>query len=261
MPGVSGSMLAISLNVYEKLLAIIADIKNITFPKFKFLFSIILGAMISITLFSRGVKWLLGSFYFPIMLLFIGLILGGLPDITNEIKTKKANIKNILIFIFALTLSYTLTILDTVNVAGSKNIFSYFILGLIEAFSSIVPGISGTAIYMSLGVYDMILEFFSNIFNPIYFKFSIFFSLGILTGVFILAKTITYLLKNKKVSTYYAILGFMTSSIIVMFKEAFITIISNHISINNILEIILGLFFLYLGYKITIKINNLLTIS
>jgi len=174
MPGVSGSMLAISLNVYEKLLAIIADIKNITFPKFKFLFSIILGAMISITLFSRGVKWLLGSFYFPIMLLFIGLILGGLPDITNEIKTKKANIKNILIFIFALTLSYTLTILDTVNVAGSKNIFSYFILGLIEAFSSIVPGISGTAIYMSLGVYDMILEFFSNIFNPIYFKFSIF---------------------------------------------------------------------------------------
>lgn len=258
IPGVSGSMLAISLNVYEKLLGIIADIRNINKEKFKFLFAIVVGALIGISLLSGSVKWLLNSFYFPIMLLFIGLIIGGLPEIVVALKSRWKCVSNIIIFVLSFTFSYVLTNLGSVNIMSKDSVSIYFFLGLIEAFSSIIPGISGTAIYMSLGVYETILNFFSNIFNPAYFKFGIFFTAGLLLGIMIIAKTITYLLLKHKVETYYAIFGFMASSILIMFKESIGSILGKSINGFTILEIIIGIVFLYIGYKSTIKINNLL---
>ena len=258
MPGVSGSMLAISLNVYERLLGIIADIRHITKEKFKFLFAIVFGALIGISLLSGSIKWLLNSFYFPIMLLFIGLITGGLPELLVVLKNKWRCIRNVIIFILSFTFSYILANLGTVNVLASNNVLMYFGLGLIEAFSSIIPGISGTAIYMSLGVYETILDFFSNIFNPAYFKFGIFFTVGLFLGIIIIAKTITYLLKKYKVETYYAIFGFMIASIFIMFKESFSDIFNKPIDGLTILEMVCGFIFLYVGYKLTVKINSLL---
>ena len=193
IPGVSGSMLAISLGVYYKVLEIIADAKKIA-ANIKFLFLLIIGFLTSISIISNTVKWLLDIAYFPIMLLFIGLIIGGMPDILNEIKGKKHNLKNIIILILSLTFCYTLSTLNSVNLENKNNIFVYILLGLIEAFSSIVPGISGTAIYMSLGCYDMMLDYFSNIFNLQYLSFTLFFTIGLLTGTIILAKTITFFL-------------------------------------------------------------------
>ena len=106
IPGVSGSMLAISLGVYEKILEIIANLKFITINKFFFLSTIILGALISTSIFSKGVKWLLDNFYFSIMLLFIGLIIGGFPDIYKEVKNSKPKIQNNIIFVSFLNIQY-----------------------------------------------------------------------------------------------------------------------------------------------------------
>ena len=259
IPGVSGSMLAISLGVYEKVLEIIANLKNITINKFFFLSTIILGALISTSIFSRGVKWLLDNFYFSIMLLFTGLIIGGLPDIYKEVKNSKPKIQNIIIFALALTVSYILSSLGTINLKSTNSTFIYFLLGIIESFSSIIPGISGTAIYMSLGVYDMILDFFGNIYNPTYAKFGFLFGIGILTGTIIIAKIITYLLKNYKVQTYFAILGFMVYSVLLMLKDAIISILETSYNETLIIHVLFGMFFLYFGYKITIKINSLLS--
>ena len=263
IPGVSGSMLAISLNVYEKLMMIIADIRNVTVSSFKFLFSISFGILIGISLFSGGVKWLLNHFYFPIMLLFVGLIIGGIPELVREVYGQKIRIKNVIIFILALTLSYILSNLGVIGFKNIDNIFMYFLLGLIEAFSSLIPGISGTAIYMSLGVYDMLLSFFSNIFNPLYFKFAIFFTGGLLIGIMLVAKTITYLLQKYKIDTYYAIFGFMIFAIIAMLKDAFVNIYDNMkiFNIFMLFELLLGLLFLFVGYKITVKISVLLSKS
>lgn len=258
IPGVSGSMLAISLGVYEKLLGIIADIRRITVSKFCYLFSLVIGICLGICLFSRGVKWLLDVFYLPTMLLFIGLIIGGMPEIVKSLTSRGnksgSKIISLAIFVLAFTFSYMISNLSgfgSLDNGLTGNVFIYFVLGVIEAFSSIVPGISGTAIFMSLGCYDMLLSFFSNLFNPYYFKFGIFFALGILTGVVVLAKLITYLLKNYKANTYYAIFGFMLSSLFVMFSQMFGAEF-------NIFELLVGLVLLMVGYKITSLLENLL---
>ena len=252
VPGVSGSMLAISLGVYEKALMIVANIRKASFKNLYFLLTLSIGAFIGITIFSRAIKYLLDIYYLPTMLLFIGLIIGGITELVKEVKKEKLNSLNGLIFILSLTFSYTLTLLGHNQLMISENFFIYFIIGLIEAFSSIVPGISGTAIFMSLGVYDLLLTFFSNIFNPAYFIFGIFFLLGVLTGIFLLAKLITYLLKNYKGKTYIVILGFMLSSIVLMFQKIW------HYDVT-VLNLIIGLVLLVIGYKITIKISKLMT--
>ncbi len=251
VPGVSGSMLAISLGVYEKLLIIMANLKQMNMTNFRFLLTLTGGIFLGISLFSHGVKWLLSAFYFPTILLFIGLIVGGVPDIVKELKKGKRKKRYLAIFIVSLTFAYILTKVGTLENSLKGNIFIYFLLGLIEAFSSIVPGISGTAIFMSLGCYDMLLDFFSNIFNPNYLMFGLFFALGILTGIILLAKIITFLLKRYKCETYHAIMGFMVSSLFVMLQEAWTVSFT-------VGDIVLGLILAWVGYKITTKINYLL---
>lgn len=246
IPGVSGSMLAISMGIYERALKIISNIRKARLSDFWFLVTLVIGVFIGISLFSKGVKWALSVCYLPIMLLFTGLILAGIPDIVKEMngdnKRKTVNIKYIIIFVLSFLFSYFITKLgegtfeiglingtngeiDFSSVGGIWSLFGslflFFIIGLIEAFSSIVPGISGTAIFMSLGCYDLLLSFYENIFNPAFWVFGIFFLAGVIVGILILAKLITFLFSKYKTDTYWAILGFMFASIIIMIKMSF----------------------------------------
>lgn len=260
MPGVSGSMLAISLNIYEKLLNIIANIKKTNYPSLKFLISITIGILISIITFSKIIKWSLNAFYIPIMFFFTGLILGGTQDIIKKIEIHKSNnniIKHFIIFMASFTLSLKLTQISSINFNSTNNISNFFLLGLIEAFTSIIPGISGTAIYMSLGVYDTILNLFSNLLNPKYIIKTLIFGLGILTGIYTSAKIITYLLKKYKNYTFITILGFMSSAIIIMIKQTIVYILRLQTNIIVTINIAIGLILLLVGTKITKTINSL----
>lgn len=298
IPGVSGSMLAISMGVYERALRIISNLKKTKMSDFIFLITLVIGVFIGISLFSKGVKWVLSVCYLPTMLLFVGLILGGIPDIVKEMNGqnngKIVNIKYIIIFCLSFLFSYFITKLgsgtfdiglvngemDFSNINNIWGLFGnlllFFIIGLIEAFSSIVPGISGTAIFMSLGCYELLLSFYENIFNPSFWVFGILFFAGVIVGVIVLARIITFLFSKYKVITYWAIFGFMLASILMMISMSFTPneIGSNvyafgHITLKDfinfddyywlsLLRLLFCVFLIYLGYFLGIKINRLL---
>ena len=165
IPGVSGAMLAISLGIYEQILENIANIKNKYKESIKYLVKPSVGIIIAIMLTSKIIVKCLNKYYFSTMLLFIGLIIGGMPYIIKQIKLKKKDIIISLVpLIIILMLTTSLypstkieinyTISDFIKIIG---------IGIIDAASSIIPGISGTAILMTLGYYDMILETFGTI--------------------------------------------------------------------------------------------------
>lgn len=245
IPGVSGSVLAIIFGVYEKIINILTNIKKINFSSFIYLILISIGVFFGIIVFSGFVKWCLTNFYFPIMLLFTSLIIGGSWKMCKQIDISLFNYKFLLIFIFSLFFPYLILYIFKYcfNIFGLGFIL-YFCLGFIEAFSTIVPGISGTAIYMSIGYYDLILDFFNHILDSSYFYFGFWFCLGTLFGFLILAKIISFLLNNYKNETYTSILGFIFSSIFIMslnlFKEP-ITITS---LLSGLILFILGLLFM-----------------
>lgn len=245
LPGVSGSLMAISMNVYEPLLISISSIFKKPKQSIKFLLPFISGIILSILLFSKILKLLMQNYEFPIILLFIGLIIGSTDLSLKEFKNKK--IIKIIIFIIIIIITLLINSLSP-NITIKDTFINYILLGLIEIISTIIPGISGTAIFIVLKKYEQILEMLSNPINNI--NTLIPFIIGILLGLFILSKIITYILKKHPVLFMVIIKSFTISSLLIMYL--------NTIKIKKtLLDIIIGELLLIIGYIISKKINDI----
>lgn len=205
IPGISGSVLAISLNVYN---IAIYKIQNI-FKNFKdsliYLFPLGLGIIVTISLFSRVILYFIINNYSVSLSLITGLIIGTIPNYIKGIKIKYNSVF-LLGFLFVL---FSLLFRIKLNL-NMNNYIVYFVLGLTEAFTSIIPGISSTSIYMNLNIYNNFLTVFK---NPLSIKFIIF-SIGTLIGVFYTSKLINYFIKNYKYETDIVIVSLVLSSMI-----------------------------------------------
>lgn len=255
IPGVSGGMLAITLNVYDKGIKAISeffkDLKN----NLIFLFTLGIGMFISIIALSKVIKLSLDNFYLPTMLLFIGLIIGGIPSIINEAKQEKS-IKNIIIMVIPFILIFFMSIISTVFNSSNKDaeFIPLLLMGIIDAITMIVPGISGTAILMMFGYYDMIITSFGNITNLSLFlsniQILIPFGIGLVIGTIVLSKIINYLLEKHKISSYYAIIGFAISSVLLLLGE---TLKNSY----NIKEVFISMVLLVFGYLTSRKLDKI----
>lgn len=229
IPGVSGGVLAAILGIYEKIIYKL----NHLFEDFKsnifYLTPIIIGIIISILFFSKLILYLLDNKLMFISYVFIGLILGCLPYLIKEIKEKTSKNIAILPFIISLLFGIILFIIESnsLEVNGTPNIFTMFVAGILYSAGKLIPGISGAALLMLLGVYKYFLETIANPFSmnlELLINFIPFIISFILSAIFII-KLIDYLLSKHFRITYSAIVGFVISSILFIFPGS-ITIIS-----------------------------------
>lgn len=252
IPGVSGALLAISLGVYEKALDSIATFFKNPIKNFNFLFPLLIGAVLSISLTSKFLIYLLNNYYHIVMLLFIGLILGSIVPIFKEVdfKNKKSYIS--LILSFSLVMLLSLKFNNVFNIEVNNIIikyFMYFIIGVIDAITMIVPGISGTAVLMILGLYEMLLNLLASlssikeILNNLNILIPYF--LAIIVTVILLSKLMNYLFKNKRSLMYSSILGFSLSSVFVLLIKL----------LQNKVKLYYFIFFI-IGFIISIKLEN-----
>ena len=204
IPGVSGSIIAIRLNVYEDIICSLNNIFNKR--SIIFLSKLGIGIIVSIIFGSNIITYLLNNFYIITILIFTILIISGIPSIIKEVN-------NYLISVIS-CIMYTL-LLNIPNMNISSN---YFIIGFLESLTTIIPGISGTALFMSFGLYDELLYLFSNMYK---FDISILlpFIVGFIIGTIIIVKFIEYCLNNYKSKTYSIILGLLIGSIITMIEK------------------------------------------
>jgi len=216
IPGVSGSMLAMTLGIYENVIEAVTNFFSNPKKHLKLLMNFGIGVFLAIIIFSKIILFLLTNYYNETMYLFLGLILGTLIPFSKNLKI---NIKNILIFIIFISLMFLVTYLDTsTKFIFSGSIFNYLyviFLGIIDAFTSIVPGISGTAIFMILGVYEFVLNILGSPFSLLF----IFYLFGMVFGIIVICYIMNYLLKNKKEETYSIIFAFMIGSILILFLD------------------------------------------
>ena len=213
IPGVSGSMFAITLGIYEQIILAITDFFSNVKKHTYILFNFGLGILLAIILFSKMILFLLANYYNETMSLFLGLILGTLIPFTKNLKP---HFSNILIFLLFFTLTLSLSLITTTNTFIFNGSFINYIytslLGFIDALTSIIPGISGTAIYMLLGSYEYVLSILG---NPFYLPFIIY-TFGLIIGIIITSYFISYLFKHFKNSLYWAIFGLMLGSILLL---------------------------------------------
>ena len=201
IPGVSGSMLAISMGIYQKLIDSVNNFFNRQKESFKFLIKIGIGVVISIVFFSNIILKCLDKFYLITIFFFIGLIIGGCDDI-KENTNKKYNFIAIISFVLV-TLLGLININNEVNITNSFFNSLYFLfIGFVDAVTMVIPGISGTATLMMLGAYEKVMELYSNIFNFNIIidnlKLIIPYVIGIVLGIVITVSLLIYCLKDIK---------------------------------------------------------------
>lgn len=244
IPGVSGAMLSISLGVYEQMITSMANIFNETKKNLQFLLVIGSGIIISIMLSSKLIMYCLDNFYLPTMLLFIGMIIGCIPDIT-KIAKKSVTRKNVILMLIPFIILLLINIFSNNAFNVSTNFFNLILIGIVEALTMIIPGVSGSAILMMLGVYETIINSLSS-FNHL--DILIPFIIGIIIGVITLSKILSQLFKKYNIACYYVILGFSIATIFVLLGNIFVISYSFY-------ELFKGLLFMILGLFISYKLN------
>lgn len=218
VPGVSGGTMAIILGLYDDMIhAISSFFKNIK-ENIIFLFTVGFGAIIGIVAFSKMIDYSLKNFHFPMIFMFLGIILGGLPVLYNKANTKDKKKTDYIYFVIgflviAVMSFYTGTIVNLASAKGIWNILFLFVAGIIIAVALILPGISTSFMLLTLGLYDITL----NAINNFELNYLIPIVLGAGFGVIATTKILEKFLNDRPRQTYLIILGFVMGSIIEVF--------------------------------------------
>ena len=250
IPGVSGAMIAVSFGIYDKLINAVTNFFDDKKNNLKILLVVGSGILLAMVCFSNIIRYFIGSYYFITMMLFIGLIVGGTYNFARIIDFSIKNIMIIiLVILFVIIISLGNTSNNYVMGDGYLDYIMFFIGGIIEIFSSIVPGISGTALLMLMGMYDNILILFANIFNLSFVLDNIMlyisYGIGMILSFIVFAILISYLLKKYRGLFDTIILGLSISSIMLLIIMAFS---SSYIFIDLIIGSILFLVGVLISY-------------
>ena len=216
LPGVSGSVIAIMLGIYEKVIYLInSKEKNII--KIKKLFPLLIGILIGIFIFGKILLLFYEKYTYQMMYVFIGLIIGGIPTLIKEITSKSEKInKKCLIFSFLISIIlFLMPKLLSIKVDNNLNFINLFLGGFLYIAGKIVPGISSSFFLMLLGLYEYFLNLITNPFS-ITASF-IPFLLGIIIGLYVFIKLINILLNKYYSKTYSSIIGFILGSVLAIY--------------------------------------------
>ncbi len=212
IPGISGAVLAILLGVYDEALQKLNTFFQDKKRNFSYLFFLGLGVCLAIFLGSKFVLYFINAYFLYTMAFFGGLILGTLDTVKKEVVFTLKNSLFLLLSFFLVVSFYNEVRFTTFSFTPSFSSYFYvFFLGLVDAFCMVLPGVSATSTFISLGSYTYVLTLLSSPFS----KVSEFctFLLGTVIGVFLMVKLVSFCFKHYKKETWWVIFLFLLTSL------------------------------------------------
>ena len=256
IPGVSGGTLMITLGIYEDVINTISHFFTNLKKNLKFIIPLGIGIVLALLIFSKIIGLSLEKYPFATTLFFLGLIFGGIPLITKNMKKEKKVSNYIIAFIsfaFIILFAFLKSADEVVLSTNPLSLLLLFLVGIVASATMVIPGISGSFVLMLLGYYQPIINTVRSLTNFSLLGTNILvlgsLGLGILIGIVLVSKLIEFLLKKYEVKTYYAVFGFVIASCIAIIKPL--------IDIKiNILEIIVGIILFFIGTYSAYKISE-----
>ena len=221
IPGVSGGTIAVLCNIYDKLINAISDLRRDFKNSFMFLLPIALGAICAVAAIFYPLKLLFEVAPFPTVMLFLGLMLGGVPKLFKDGAKngfKKTDVISVLLPLAAVVGICFIPSLGEADLTAAMPIWGYFVLIIVGAVAScalVVPGVSGSMLLMIFGYYNSILNTVTALKTDFGHSLLVLalFALGILVGFFSIAKLMKLLMKKFPRGTFWAIFGFVIGSL------------------------------------------------
>lgn len=265
IPGVSGGTMAVSMGIYDDIIYSITHL----FKEFKkSVFTLLpyaIGMALGLVGLSFVIEFLLDNYNFQTNWAFIGLILGGLPAMFQRVKGKKMGTSHGAIFAAFFVLIIGMQFLGGKGSADADLTLSVFLviklffIGVIASATMVIPGVSGSMILMILGFYNPILECVTGFIKAAvqvdiagamsYVGVLLPFGIGVLVGIFAIAKLIEWLLGSYETHTFCGILGLVIASPIAILMNATIGQL-------GIMKILMSVVVFLIGYGIAFKLGE-----
>ncbi len=265
IPGVSGGTMMVSMGIYDKLIHCITHL----FKEFKksvlFLLPIGIGMVIAIAGSSFGLTYLFEHFPIQTNLLFIGLILGGLPAIWKNVGGKKIKVGHIIAGLLFFVMVVGLAAVGETEGASADlslnagTVLQLFVVGIVAAATMVIPGVSGSMMLMLMGFYHPVLNAVKDFFTALASMdmdgilagcgILVPFGLGVVAGVFAIAKLVEFILERFPLYAYWAIIGLIVSSpIAILLMGSFPAV--------TVLSAVTGVLCLAVGIGIAMKLGE-----
>ena len=156
-PGLSGSVLLIIFGLYQKTLDALGNLLKDFRKNLRFLAPLAAGMLLGVLLFSKLLAFFLNNYEMPTRFCFLGLILGTLPMVWQEVK--KEGFSRKYYGVIALAAAFG-TWFFTVNPNAfpqvtDPNLLQKLLLGVAVAATAIVPGVDPAVFLSTLGFYEM----------------------------------------------------------------------------------------------------------
>ncbi len=231
IPGVSGGTMMVSMGIYDDIIYCITHL----FQQLKKSIQILLPYVIGMAIGIVGLAFVITALYehvpFQTSMLFIGLILGGVPILTGRIKGKKIGFGHGVVFLLFFAAIILLQIYggggtDVKLTTDIISLVKIFFVGIIASATMVIPGVSGSMMLMTMGYYYPIINSVKD------FVYSLAagdiqrllqlcivlipFGLGVVLGIFAVAKLIEILMEKYEALTYCGILGLVIASPVVI---------------------------------------------
>lgn len=226
LPGVSGGTLCYAFGIYNPILEVLSSpFKGIKKYWYMMIF-VVLGIGVGFVGFAGVTNWLLGLNEGVVLCVFVGLIIGTLPDIWKEAGEKgrnKISIISLIVSFVAITAVFYL-FKNVWALTIQPNFVGWMICGLLWGLSFIVPGFSSSTLLLFFGIYEKMSEGISHL------DFEVLIPLGIamLATFLLLSKVMKFVFDKYHSIVSHCVLGFVVATTLMIlpsFKTSFVNIL------------------------------------
>ena len=265
IPGVSGGTMMVAMGIYDKIIHCITHLFSELKKNILFLAPIAVGMLLAIIGSSFTIEKMFEVFPFQTSLLFVGLVIGGLPAMWKNVKEKTLKIGHIIsCFLFlALVVGMALIGEKEGNVVDLSfnvvNVVKLFAVGVIGAATMVIPGVSGSMVLLLLGYYNPILSSINGFIRAALsldmpailtgIGVLVPFGIGLVVGIFAIAKLIEIIFERFPLYAYWGIIGLIVASPIAILSVGSFGVVTD-------ISIITGIVALAVGFVIAMKLGE-----
>ncbi len=247
IPGVSGGTMMVSMGIYDDIIFCITHLLKQFKASVLRLLPYIIGMAVGIVGLAYAITYLDAEFPFQTRMVFIGLILGGIPVLWKRIrgngkeeKKEGFSLAHVLVFLVFFALILVIQYLggqetkDVTLTVKAGSLVALFFVGIVASATMVIPGVSGSMMLMIMGYYYPVLNLIKDFIDgALHAKWDVVthttvllvpFGLGVVFGIFAIAKLIEILMNRFESLTYSGILGLVAASPVVILMGMSVTL-------------------------------------
>ena len=219
LPGISGGVLAVIFGIYRPAMELLTHPKRALARYWRMLLAVGIGWVIG---FLGGGSVILALFHQSETVatcLFIGLILGTLPDLWREAGAQGRGRGSYVSLLVSFSLLFALLLVAQLGSFSemSANFWGFLFCGVLWGFSFIIPGMTSSSILMAVGLLTPLVDGVTRLDLSVLLPWA----LGMAGVVALFARIVSRLFDTRYSIAYHAVIGIVLASTLAIIPTSF----------------------------------------